>query len=289
MTDTLTTTEKTTLKEREETIASGLQTFVEVGRALCDIRDGKLYRASHETFEAYCQDRWQMARRTAYQIIGGADVYENLSANGAQKVLPKNERQTRPLASLPPAKQGKAWEKAVDSANGKQPTAKQVEEAAVAVVSKSKKQAASNGRRVTPDADRTPDYEDESQEAPEPAAPAGNGKLDEFFQDGTDDAPGASAPAPSATPKPVVVSSKVVSGPAVAPPPHVLKYDRDVHLSLDTPGGEHCQWNPLILDRAGQMALTTGTILDLIEGDIPAFLFERKGTRYVALVVAVEA
>ena len=44
-------------------------TFIEVGKALLAIRDAKLYRKTHKTFEAYCRDRWEMSRPRAYQLI----------------------------------------------------------------------------------------------------------------------------------------------------------------------------------------------------------------------------
>src|SRR5260221_3259797 len=44
--------------ECEAVIQRGWQTFVEVGRALARIRDQKLYRAEHDTFETYCRQKW---------------------------------------------------------------------------------------------------------------------------------------------------------------------------------------------------------------------------------------
>lgn len=41
----LTTTETERLTDLETTIERGLKTFVEVGQALMEIRDGRLYRA----------------------------------------------------------------------------------------------------------------------------------------------------------------------------------------------------------------------------------------------------
>jgi hypothetical protein len=47
------------LAELERVMERGLQTFVEVGKALADIRDGELYRGQgYATFEDYCQQRW---------------------------------------------------------------------------------------------------------------------------------------------------------------------------------------------------------------------------------------
>lgn len=103
----------------ESVIQKGLETFVEVGNALMEVRDKRLYRQNHETFEAYCRERWGMARRTAYQYIDAADVVENVR-HGTHNEVPKNERQARPLTKLEPEQQAKAWSEAVETApNGK--------------------------------------------------------------------------------------------------------------------------------------------------------------------------
>ena len=62
-----------TLAECEKVVERGLATFVVVGEALARIRDGRLYRESHKTFEAYCDERWGMSRPRAYQFIAAAD------------------------------------------------------------------------------------------------------------------------------------------------------------------------------------------------------------------------
>ena len=74
------------LSQLEATISTGMQTFVDVGRALLEIRDGQLYRQEFGTFEDYCRDRWGIARRTAYQLIGAVQVVENVR-HGAQTPL----------------------------------------------------------------------------------------------------------------------------------------------------------------------------------------------------------
>jgi hypothetical protein len=45
--------QKSRRTELENVIERGLSTFVEVGNALLEIRDSKLYRETHPTFEAY--------------------------------------------------------------------------------------------------------------------------------------------------------------------------------------------------------------------------------------------
>lgn len=62
------------LHECEQVIAAGIDTFVSVGNALVEIRDDKLYRDSHRTFEDYCRARWNLGRSRAYELIDQARV-----------------------------------------------------------------------------------------------------------------------------------------------------------------------------------------------------------------------
>lgn len=118
----LTGTEATALTMAEATIEAGLATFVEVGEALCSIRDARLYRASHPTFEAYCRERWNLARSTAYQLIDAADVVSAMADTDAPP--PATERQARALAPLKadPEKMADAMRAAAERTAGK-PTA----------------------------------------------------------------------------------------------------------------------------------------------------------------------
>jgi hypothetical protein len=65
----LTRTDQGRLEELEAVIDAGLPTFQSVGRALLEIRDKKLYRVSHPTFEDYCQSRWGISRQWANRLI----------------------------------------------------------------------------------------------------------------------------------------------------------------------------------------------------------------------------
>lgn len=104
--------ERARLEQLEAIVEQGLQTFYEVGKALNEIRELKLYRESHKTFEAYCQEKWGIARRTADRYISAAQVVENLRPMGLKN--PTKERQVRPLTQLPPALQVEIWQEAVE-------------------------------------------------------------------------------------------------------------------------------------------------------------------------------
>jgi hypothetical protein len=114
-----------------------------VGRALIEIRTKKLYRATHPTFEDYCQERFDMGRNYVNRQIQAATIIDNLVPIGHQS-LPTSERQARPLAKLPAEQQPAAWEKAQEKAKeeGKPVTARHVEEAVKEVMPPKEKSAA---------------------------------------------------------------------------------------------------------------------------------------------------
>ena len=107
--------EKSKLDSLEKTIQAGMQTVFDVGSALLEVRDSKLYRSNHSTFEEYCRVRWGMSRPRAYQLIEAATVKGNLST-----MVDIPERQTRPLTRLEPEQQKEAWEGAVRQGKFKQ-------------------------------------------------------------------------------------------------------------------------------------------------------------------------
>lgn len=95
---TLTEEEKIRLADHEEVIDDGLNTFHKVGMALLDIRDNRLYRQNHATFEHYCEARWGMKRNYANKLIAAAEVVEGL---GTFVPIPVNEGQARALKDFP--------------------------------------------------------------------------------------------------------------------------------------------------------------------------------------------
>lgn len=95
--DVLSFDEVTELDILETKIKAGLKTFYEVGDALLQIRDGKLYREQFATFELYCQEKWQMTRQRAHQLINSAELMGDLSTRVDKIELPENEKQVRAL------------------------------------------------------------------------------------------------------------------------------------------------------------------------------------------------
>ena len=112
--------ERSRLQELELIVEHGLQTFYEVGKALEEIGEQKLYRETHKTFEAYCQEKWGITKRRAYQFIDAAEIMENLCTNVHNSLV--KEYQIRPLKGLPAELQIEIWQEAVDSSPNGIPT-----------------------------------------------------------------------------------------------------------------------------------------------------------------------
>jgi hypothetical protein len=104
----LTTSERAQLASAEETIIAGSDAFVAVGDALGRIRDSRLYRETHATFEAYCQDVWGWGRRYVNLTIESSAVVRDLPKVWEQ-IVP-NEGAARELAKVEPEKRAEVLE-----------------------------------------------------------------------------------------------------------------------------------------------------------------------------------
>jgi protein gp37 len=96
----------TDLMEREQRIERAQRNaYYEIGLDLKAIRDRGLYkiarpdrvngRYSFQTFEEYCEQRWELKRQRAYELIEAASVTEELSE--ISDILPTRESHVRPL------------------------------------------------------------------------------------------------------------------------------------------------------------------------------------------------
>ncbi|WP_442940133.1 hypothetical protein [Nostoc sp.] len=74
--------------------------FFEAGRALAELRDRRLYRSTHRTFEEYCRDHFGHSCQKSNYLIAAADVYENLTTNCCQN-LPLKDLTTNRSQILP--------------------------------------------------------------------------------------------------------------------------------------------------------------------------------------------
>jgi hypothetical protein len=118
------------LEELEGVIRVGLKTVFQVGEALSEIRDLRLYRENYRSFEEYTYAVWGIGRDYADRSIRASVVKKNLTnsqlieitnadncqqnqSEDNQDILPTNESQTRPLATLSPEDQSKVWREVV--------------------------------------------------------------------------------------------------------------------------------------------------------------------------------
>jgi len=121
-------TEQEALRRCEAIIERGVQTFIEVGEALAEIRDGKLYRAGYGTFDDYCRERWGIGRGRAYQLMDAATVTREMST--VVDNPPKTEREARAVAKAAPADRGRVLDRADQLAGSNERTAKHIDQAA---------------------------------------------------------------------------------------------------------------------------------------------------------------
>lgn len=68
----------------ESVIERGLDTFLEVGAALAEIRDHKLFRATHDSFLQYLKERWDLSQSSAYYLISTSQVATAIKESGQQ-------------------------------------------------------------------------------------------------------------------------------------------------------------------------------------------------------------
>ena len=133
----LNSAEQVQLNLCETIIEKGYNTFIEVGNALFDIRNNKLYREKHSTFEEYCKQKWQIKRQRAYELMDAASIVNTLSEISDKKsdefkVSPSiNIRESHAVAlgKIPEEIRNLVWQRVVDNQkkNGKTITAKSIQ------------------------------------------------------------------------------------------------------------------------------------------------------------------
>jgi hypothetical protein len=87
--------EEARLEELEKIIAKGKKTFVEVGLALAEIRDLRLYKSEYSNFADYCREKWGWTKQHAYRLIEAAPV-------GKSNIYVTNLCQASALAKVDP-------------------------------------------------------------------------------------------------------------------------------------------------------------------------------------------
>lgn len=139
----------------EKTIKAGLETFVEVGTALAEIKERMLFKEVCPSFEGYVQIRWGFSYRHAVRYIAAAETVKLITA-GSQPdqlvTLPTSESVARPLTELPKEQVAEAWEDAKKAAKAEGKTAPTATHTTAAVESRRKEKRA---ERKVPEADAT--------------------------------------------------------------------------------------------------------------------------------------
>jgi hypothetical protein len=127
----LTSDQRHALKAAERAIGHMHSSTLAAGEALRIVHDGKLYRETHGTFDAWYTSLFELERSHVYRLMHAAEVIEILQATSPTGELPRSERQARPLVSLKdkPTAMVAAMKSASESArrNGRRITTADVE------------------------------------------------------------------------------------------------------------------------------------------------------------------
>jgi hypothetical protein len=218
----LTMEENQDLERLESIVERGLQSAYS---SLLEIRDKRLYRSTHGSFEDYCLDRFGISRRRAYQLIDAAKVAQAVCTTGTHEVA--NERQARALVGLPEEQQREAWEKACEAAGDSSPTAKQVQDAVLEVTGAKPKSTTNDTPKATPLIDPSDSAEDlAAQEALQRTSPDADEPETEE-EDEPDDDPVDDI---EEDPEPVVAATSTAPKQPQAPQP-----SNGYHLSTSDP------------------------------------------------------
>jgi len=116
--------ERARKKELDAIISRGLKTFIEVGNALLEYRESRLYRESYPTFEAWVQAKHGITRQHAGRLIAAATVANNIAGEMEPiGYIPESESVLRPVAKLSPESQRIVMLVATQTAPDHKPTA----------------------------------------------------------------------------------------------------------------------------------------------------------------------
>jgi len=123
--DPLSNEEMRLLAEAEESIKNGIDTLRIIAEWIKLIHDMRLFRASHPTFEAYCEDRLRISKSRSYQLLSWV---KNVHPGGQTQPILTTEKASRAIAHLPPETQQVVIKKVLEA--GDKPTAAKLKKAA---------------------------------------------------------------------------------------------------------------------------------------------------------------
>jgi len=116
----LTKREHEELKGLEQEVASGLSEFLRVARALSTIRNKRLFRESHPTFDQYVVERWGRGIGATGSMMTSYHIAEQLVDSGIDLPAQTTQSAMRLLSKLSPLEglRASVWRYAVTLAPG---------------------------------------------------------------------------------------------------------------------------------------------------------------------------
>jgi hypothetical protein len=109
----LTTTETNRLETLEHVIQKGVNSFLRVGAALAEISESRLYRAQYDSFEAYCQERWNFTADYGRKLTRAVEAVASLPDDMPK---PTTASHARALADVPEERRADVWREACEEA-----------------------------------------------------------------------------------------------------------------------------------------------------------------------------
>ena len=124
----LSAAEAQALADAEAVIDAQMANMLAAMQALAAIAKGRLYRATHPTFEAYLDERWGLSRSQGHRMVRAGVVLAELSEAGVSHARDISGRALDAMASVPEGERVAVYTEAVALAGGT-PTAAHVREA----------------------------------------------------------------------------------------------------------------------------------------------------------------
>jgi len=100
----------------KDKIRTWWQDRFKVGEALMEIRDSKLYKDEHPTFEDFCESEYGFKRAHAYRLIGFAEVKQDVKMSPIGDKI--TESQARALGPVPPEKRAELLDSVAENGKG---------------------------------------------------------------------------------------------------------------------------------------------------------------------------
>lgn len=123
------------LRDRAEAIVlrglKAAEAVREAGKALHTLKAKDLWRDTHDSWQEYVEQRFQITARRAHQLVEFSAFTEAVSeAIGTTVPVTLTERALRPLSDVPPEQVGDAIAEAIAESGGGEPTPAAIRKAA---------------------------------------------------------------------------------------------------------------------------------------------------------------